>query len=62
MHFSTNECGCAQRVNSVRGMNWLDQRIGIKTQKDSIQEVNFWIEGVIFWKDTRSCAETARQV
>ena len=47
-------------------MNWLDQRIGIKTQKDPIQVVNFWIEGVIFWKDTpgdtRSCVETARQV
>ena len=30
----------------------------IKIEKDSIQEVEFWIEGVIFWKDTHIFAET----
>ena len=29
-------------------------------QKDSIQEVKFRFEGVMFWLDTRSCAETGR--
>ena len=31
-----------------------------RTQTDSIQEVEFRIEGVMFLYDTRSCAETGR--
>ena len=29
-------------------------------KKDSNQVVKLWMEGVIIWKDTQSCAETAR--
>ena len=36
-------------LSSYAPYNELAMRDAVKIQKDSIQEVKFWIEGVIFW-------------